>query len=110
VDAIRRKRRGVQAGNRFNRIIVQQLLTLNRWLAKNNLYQLVELLQHPLRLLLLNFLTGLARGFGVALGVTLIAGAFLALLTRLASLNLPIIGHYIAEIVRFVNEQVPNIR
>ena len=64
------------------------------------------LLQNPVRLILLNFLGGLARGFGIAIGLTIIASLFILFLSRLASLNLPIIGKYIAEIVRIVHQQL----
>ncbi len=75
-------------------------------LERANLAEFMQLLQNPTRLLFLNFLSGLARGFGIAIGLTVIAGVFLLLLTRLASLNLPIIGKYIADLVRIVNQQL----
>ncbi len=68
--------------------------------------QFMDLVQNPVRLIFLNFLGGLARGFGIAIGLTIIASLFLVLLTRLASLNLPVIGKYIADLVRIVNQQL----
>lgn len=53
-----------------------------------------------------SFLGGLARGFGIAVGLTIIAGLFILILTKLASLNLPIIGKYLAELVTIINEQI----
>lgn len=90
-------------------ILMNQIATLNRLLTRSQIAAVAELLQNPWRILLLNFLAGLARGFGIAIGLTLIAGAFLVLLTRLASLNLPVIGKFIAEIVRLVNTQLHEI-
>ena len=52
----------------------------------------------------LNFGPGLMRGFGIAVGFTVVGSVFLIALGRLASLNLPIIGRFIAEIVRIVHE------
>ncbi|MGE5582345.1 MAG: DUF5665 domain-containing protein [Bacillota bacterium] len=75
-------------------------------LERANLAQLMELIQNPARLLFLNFLGGLARGFGIAIGLTIVASLFIVFLTRLASLNLPLIGKYIAELVRIVNEHL----
>jgi hypothetical protein len=66
----------------------------------------MDLVRNPVRLIFLNFLSGLARGFGIAIGLTIIASLFLVLLTRLASLNLPVIGEYIADLVRIVNQQL----
>jgi hypothetical protein len=75
-------------------------------LERANVADLMELLQNPVRLIFLNFLSGLARGFGIAIGLTIVASLFIVLLTRLANLNLPIIGQYIAELVRIVNLQL----
>ena len=58
-------------------------------LARANLAAFTELWLRPRRMLWLNFLAGLARGFGIAVGLTLVAAAFLSILGRLAALNLP---------------------
>ncbi|NLY75087.1 MAG: hypothetical protein GX075_07255 [Firmicutes bacterium] len=88
------------------RALFQKLTELEVKLERANLADLVRLLQNPVRLIFLNFLAGLARGFGIAIGLTIIAGLFLVILTRLASLNLPVIGKYIADLVRIVNQQL----
>lgn len=88
---------------------LKQVTALNRLLTRSQLLAVAEMLQNPWRVFLLNFLSGLARGFGTAVGLTLVAGAFLVLLTRLASLNLPVIGRFIAEIVRLVNFQLRDL-
>jgi hypothetical protein len=75
-------------------------------LERSNLAEFMKLLQNPVRLIFLNFLSGLARGFGIAIGLTIIASLFVVLLTRIASLNLPIIGSFIAELVRIVNQHL----
>ncbi len=94
----------------FNRrqakFLYKRIQELEYKLERANLAEFMQLLQNPTRLLFLNFLSGLARGFGIAIGLTVIAGVFLLLLTRLASLNLPIIGKYIADLVRIVNQQL----
>ena len=75
-------------------------------LERANLAEFMKLIQNPVRLIFLNFLAGLARGFGIAVGLTIIASLFIVFLSRLASLNLPIIGKFVAELVRIVNEQL----
>lgn len=62
----------------------------------------VELLQRPLRLLAINFIAGIARGLGIALGATVIFALVIELLRRMIVLNIPGIGDFIAEIVRIV--------
>jgi len=89
--------------------LIHQVETLNRLLLKTNLHHLGEILASPVRLLYLNFLAGLARGFGIALGLTLLTAVFLAVMARIASLNLPLISRFIAEIIRLVEEQLTNL-
>ena len=78
-------------------------------LARANLEAMTELWLRPRRMIWLNFLAGLARGFGIAVGLTLVAAGFLSVLGRLAALNLPVIGRYIAEIVRLVDAQLRSL-
>ena len=91
---------------RQTKALFKKLYELEWKLERANLAGFMELLQNPVRLIFLNFLGGLARGFGIAIGLTIVAGLFIVLLTRLASLNLPVIGQYIAELVRIVNQQL----
>jgi len=64
------------------------------------------LLNNPRRFFWINFLGGVARGLGVALGATVVAAILISILQRVVVLNLPIIGDYIAEIVRIVQNQM----
>jgi hypothetical protein len=54
-------------------------------------------------MLLINFANGLVRGLGIAIGASILAGIFLIVLRRLVFLNLPVIGGFIAELVKIVN-------
>lgn len=53
-----------------------------------------------LKILWNNFLIGLARGFGLAVGMTVIVAVVAFILSKLVTL--PLIGHFIAEIVKVV--------
>lgn len=75
-------------------------------MEKANLAEFVELYRHPMRLMSLNFVAGVFRGFGLAVGFTAIGAVFVYALTRLASLNLPYIGDFIAEVVRIVQTEL----
>lgn len=66
----------------------------------------VQLMNRPRRLLWINFLTGISRGVGIALGFTVFASTILYLLKALGALNLPIIGDYIADIIKHVQYQL----
>ncbi|MCX7568368.1 DUF5665 domain-containing protein [Tumebacillus sp. DT12] len=66
----------------------------------------VKLMQRPKRMIMLNLVGGIARGVGVGLGVTVILSVLLILLHELALLNLPLIGDFIARIVKIVEAQM----
>ncbi|NLV15823.1 MAG: hypothetical protein GXY50_01250 [Syntrophomonadaceae bacterium] len=82
-------------------------------MEKMGLAEYLEMLDSPRRLLYINFLMGLARGFGMAIGFTLLAALVLWILQWLVVLNLPLIGDFIAEIVKLVQIELqmggPNI-
>ncbi|RXZ77096.1 hypothetical protein EBB07_32980 [Paenibacillaceae bacterium] len=66
----------------------------------------VQLLNRPWSLMWRNMLGGIARGVGIAIGFTFFAATILYVLQLLGALNLPIIGDYIAEIVKIVQRQL----
>lgn len=82
-------------------------MLLHKLMVKYNLEGIFDLLSRPGRLVYLNFMAGVARGFGIAVGLTIVSAIFLAILAKIASLNLPIISNFIARLVRLVNEQLP---
>lgn len=79
---------------------------LIRRIENLRLAEYVEMMHDPKRLWRINFLAGLARGLGTAVGFTLLGALVLYILQRLVLLNLPLIGDFIAELVRIVNQQL----
>lgn len=77
-----------------------------RELEKSRIIEYTQLLNRPWRLIWLNVLSGTARGIGVAIGFTFFAATIIYVLQVLGALNLPIIGDYIADIVRIVQRQL----
>ena len=51
---------------------------------------------------MINFFSGVARGFGIAVGFTVVSAVFLMILGRIARLNLPLVSEFVADIVRLV--------
>lgn len=80
-----------------------QVTALAQVLEKMNLSEYITYLNNPRRMLLINFANGLVRGLGIAIGASILAGIFLIMLRRLVFLNLPVIGGFIAELVKIVN-------
>ena len=91
---------------RLHRRLIMELQKLSRDLEKFNLAEYMELLNNPRRYLLVNFAGGIARGLGIAIGATLLAAVVFYILQRMVVLNLPIIGDFIAELIKIVNQHL----
>jgi maltodextrin utilization protein YvdJ len=94
-------------------IVRQSLEGLNRRLQKlatsidrSNIKDYVELNQKPWHLIWRSLYSGVARGAGIALGFSVFAATIVYFLQLLGALNLPIIGDYIADLVRIVKHQL----
>lgn len=81
-------------------------LQWTRELERSRITEYTQLLNRPWRLVWLNVLSGTARGVGIAIGFTFFAATIIYVLQVLGALNLPIIGDYIADIVRIVQRQL----
>ena len=75
-------------------------------LEKMKLAEYIEMMENPRRLLYMNFVMGLVRGFGMAIGFTILAAVVVWFMQRLMVLNLPLIGDFIADIVRLVQYEL----
>ncbi len=75
-------------------------------IEKMKLAEYVQLLNRPWRLLYINFIAGIGRGLGIAVGFTILGAIVLYILKHLVMLNLPLIGGFIAEIVRMVQLRI----
>jgi hypothetical protein len=59
-------------------------------------------LYSPRRMIMSNFVAGLARGIGMAVGFSLLGAALVYLLQHLAYQNIPLIGDFIARVIEAV--------
>lgn len=81
-----------------------QMERLARALEENRIAEYVSLQQNAGRLIYLNFLAGVARGLGMAVGFTLVGALVLYILRQMVSI--PVIGTFIAQIVDIVTTQL----
>jgi len=79
-----------------------QLEKLVHHLESFRIADYMDLLERPAKLIFINFIAGLAKGLGIAIGATVIFALLLSFLQSLIVLNLPGIGGFIAEIVHIV--------
>lgn len=85
-----------------NELLNMQLEKLVHHLESLRIAEYMDLLERPAKLILINFIAGLARGLGIAVGATVVFAILLNFLHSLILLNLPVIGNLIAEIVHIV--------
>ncbi len=82
--------------------LIDLIAELTQQLEKFNIAGYLEQLNNPRRYLMVNFAGGVARGLGIALGMTILGAFVLYILQKLVVLKLPLIGDFIAELVRIV--------
>lgn len=75
-------------------------------LEKAKLGEYVDMMSSPKKLIRRNFIAGLSRGFGMAIGFTVLGAIALYILQKLVLLNLPFFGNFIAEIVKIVQDRL----
>ena len=75
-------------------------------IEKARIDEYTSMLTRPWRFFFFNFMVGVFRGLGMAIGFTIIAAVVLYILAKVLVqlVDFPIIGMYIAEIVRFVEQ------
>jgi len=84
------------------RTLSHRLADYTQHIENLSIAEYVELVRNPRRMFFLNFISGIGRGFGIAVGFTVLGALSLVFLRYLLMLNLPGIGGFIAELVRIV--------
>lgn len=91
--------------SKLERQLLKNVEQLNFVLTKNNILDLAELLGNKKELLLRNLLTGMAKGIGIGIGFTILTAILLIILQKIVTLNIPVIGDYISDIVEIVESK-----
>ena len=73
-------------------------------LQKSNYMEWAYLLGNKKEIIKRNILAGISRGVGIGIGVTIITAMLVILLQKIVTLNIPVIGEYIADIVEIVEK------
>lgn len=71
-------------------------------LEASRIAEYLELLEKPRKLLVANFLAGIARGLGFAIGTTIVFAVVVEALRRLILINIPLISEYMIELIRLI--------
>ena len=82
----------------------QKLDRLDYIFTKNNVIDLIEVLGNRKSLFFRNVFSGIGKGIGIGIGVTVITAVLVILLQKIVTLNIPVIGEYIADIIDIVEK------
>lgn len=85
-------------------ILNRSIENLNKILEEGNFVELSYLLGNKKEMIFRNLFAGIFRGIGIGIGVTVITALLVMLLQKIVTLNIPIIGEYIADIVDIVEK------
>ena len=83
-------------------LLEKSIEQLNKVVQEGNFIELSYLLGNKKEMFIRNFFAGISRGVGIGIGVTIITAILLMILQKIVTLNIPIIGEYIADIVEIV--------
>lgn len=62
----------------------------------------MELLEKPRKLIMTNFIAGVFRGLGFAIGTTIVFAIVVETIRRMILLNIPIISNYLIELIKLI--------
>lgn len=84
--------------------IVKALEKLADRLEAMKIASYIELLEKPRRLIITNFVAGIFRGLGFALGTTIVFAIVIEMLRRIILLNVPLVSNYLVEVIRMIEQ------
>ena len=88
----------------FNRKLNKKIEELNKAIEISNLREIVYILGDKKKMLFTNIIAGIGRGIGIGIGVTLITALIIYFLNKIVTLNIPLIGNFVTDIVDIVEK------
>ena len=89
-----------------SRLMAKRMEEHLRALERLQLAEYLRYVQDTRRLMRTQFVSGLFRGMGMAVGFTILGAVLVVLLQALAQRNLPLIGDFLAQIVAIVQSRL----
>lgn len=86
------------------KVLENKIDELNENLVKSNIAEIVTILGSKKEIFIRNFMAGVSRGIGIGIGVTIISAVLVYILQKIVTLNIPVIGTYIKDIVDIVQK------
>ncbi|MCI8411680.1 MAG: hypothetical protein HFJ40_04485 [Clostridia bacterium] len=89
-------------GKKKINILKKAIEDLSKILEEGNFVELTYILGNKKEIIIRNLIAGIFRGVGIGIGVTVVTAMLVILLQKIVTLNIPVIGEYIADIVDIV--------
>ena len=86
--------------------LISKLEVIANSLERSGLEELISYKTNTKKYIVSSFIGGVFRGLGISVGFTILGAIVIMILTKLASINLPLIGELIAEIVRMMEMKI----
>ena len=86
--------------------IVQRLEHVAQQMEQMHIERYLRYMRNWRRRLMMDFLSGIVRGIGFSVGFTVLGALLLYILRGIALANLPVIGAFLAELVRIVEQKL----
>ncbi|MCQ2914399.1 MAG: DUF5665 domain-containing protein [Alphaproteobacteria bacterium] len=81
----------------YSRECLERLSKLSDELNRAKIFEYIELVQNPIKLFCLNFLSGLAKGLGLTLGTAIVLTALFKISQHIIALNIPYITQWVSD-------------
>ncbi len=78
---------------------------LNKKIEESNILQLSYIFGNKSEIIKRNLLAGISRGVGIGIGVTITTTILIMFLEKIVTLNIPVIGKYVSEIIDVVEKR-----
>ena len=86
----------------FRKKLSKQIEELNKTIELANIREIMYVLGNKRQVFFRNILAGIGRGIGIGIGVTLMTAVIVLVLQKIVTLNIPVLGQYISDIVDIV--------
>ena len=90
----------------FNKKINKKIDDINEKLDKTRMVEMSYIIGNKREIIKRNFLAGISRGVGTGIGITIITAIIIYFLRKIITLNIPVLGDYIADIVAIVQKNL----
>ena len=92
--------------NRPSTRLERQLARIISTMERINIEEYLRYIDDRKRQFRVNFMAGVARGLGAAVGFSVLGALMLAILRQLIKANVPVIGGFLADVVRMVMDRI----